>query len=424
MGYGSAVTRFRRTYRDVDGQRVEGTWRHIFTRNMNHYFLTDLVMYADGAIDCGTGGLTDLDGLREQVRLGRVATTLDEGGWASAHHVAGWRFAVPRPWIDGEMLIGEVADEIDRLNDRPDSTDRCLLAVEQYLADMTEDNRLAVRDRYLAIPEHRRVYALGDMDRKDAPLRILITELGEPLHGPPGGPTVTQTERDEAVDYFREHDTSIAEWADRVPADGPTAPVRPTLNLTRTYYPNGWPAEPGVTVLQNDFPAAISVGGRSYPTVSHAYWALSTSDPQLHDRIAAALRVYDATKLAEQAPRRDRWPDARLAVMAALLRTKFGQHPDLAQTLLATGDARIIYTDLDSPFWTAGDAQGTNWIGRLLEVIRSELAAAETGVPMPGAHDITPSAPSATSAPSAPSATSRPEAAAGEGEPAERPGRG
>ena len=99
-------------------------------------------MYTNGAIDCGTGGLTDLDGQREQVRLGRVATTLDEGGWASAHHVAGWRFAVPRPWIDGEMLIGEITDEIDRLDDQP--TDRCLLAVEQYLADMTEDNRLAM----------------------------------------------------------------------------------------------------------------------------------------------------------------------------------------------------------------------------------------------------------------------------------------
>ena len=35
VGTGSAVTRFRRTYHDVDGQHIEGTWRHIFTRNMN-----------------------------------------------------------------------------------------------------------------------------------------------------------------------------------------------------------------------------------------------------------------------------------------------------------------------------------------------------------------------------------------------------
>jgi hypothetical protein len=32
------------------------------------------------------------------------------------------------------MLLSEVADEIDRLNDRPNSTGRCLHAVDAYLA--------------------------------------------------------------------------------------------------------------------------------------------------------------------------------------------------------------------------------------------------------------------------------------------------
>ena len=119
--------------------------------------------------------------------------------------------------------------------------------------------------------------------------------------------------------------------------------------------------------------------------MSTAYWALSTGDPQLHNRIAGRSGSMTPPSWPSKAPAGTAGR-IRLAVMAALLRTKFGQHPDLAPTLLATGDARIIYTDLDSPFWTAGDAQGTNWIGRLLEVIRSELAAAETGVPMPSTH--------------------------------------
>jgi predicted NAD-dependent protein-ADP-ribosyltransferase YbiA (DUF1768 family) len=61
--------------------------------------------------------------------------------------------------------------------------------------------------------------------------------------------------------------------------------------------------------------------------------------------------------------------------MARLLRAKYSQHPDLAQVLLATTDARIIYSDHDSAYWVARGQQGTNWIGRLLEVVRSELAA-------------------------------------------------
>lgn len=382
----------RRTFRTADGQRVEGVWRHVFTRNGGIYYLSDMVIYADGAIDCGTGGLTDVDGLREQLRCGRVATTIEEGARASAHHVASWRFAEPETWIDADMLLGEVADEIDRLNERPDSTGRCMLAVKNYLADPSEEHRLALRDRYLAIPEHMRHYALGDMDRKDLPLRVLITDLGETVQWWPDDVTVTDEKRAWAVAYFHERDISIAKWQERVPADGPEQPQTPTLTLARTYYPKGFPTDAGIKVLQNDYPATITINGNDYPTVIHAYWALSTSDPHLHDQIAQAERAYDAQKLAEPAPRRPDWPATRLAVMAALLRAKYTQHPRLAQTLLGTGDARIIYTDFDSAYWVAGSKQGTNWIGRLLEVIRSELAAAETGVLLSTTHHGEPSA--------------------------------
>lgn len=376
----------RRTFRDADGERVEGIWRHVFTRNGDTYLLTDLVVYADGAIDSGTGTLTDLDGLREQLRWGPISASLQGGARvgeqdASARHIATWRFTEPHAWIDADMLVGEVADEIDRLNSRPDSTDRCLLAVQAYLAEMTEENRLAVRDRYLAIPEHLRTYALGDLDHNDAPLRTLIADLGEPLPGCPDC-VVTEARRAEAVDYFRDRELPVAEREDRPPADGPERAEAPTLTIYRAVYPGGWPAERGIEVLQNDYPAGITVHGRTYPSVTHAYWALSTSNPQTHDQIAAAPRAHDAVRLAEQAPRRTGWPAARLAVMAGLLRAKYTQHPRLAQTLLDTGDARIIYTDLDSAYWVASRRQGTNWIGRLLEVIRSELAAAEAGIPL------------------------------------------
>jgi hypothetical protein len=65
--------------------------------------------------------------------------------------------------------------------------------------------------------------------------------------------------------------------------------------------------------------------------------------------------------------------------MASLLRVKFIQHPLLALVLLATRDARIIYTGLESDYWTDGE-NGTNWIGRLLELTRSELAATRAGI--------------------------------------------
>lgn len=67
----------------------------------------------------------------------------------------------------------------------------------------------------------------------------------------------------------------------------------------------------------------------------------------------------------------------RLAVMGGLLEAKFTQHPALSEVLLSTGDSVISYTGLsDSPFWRdVPDSRGRNWMGRLLELTRSELVA-------------------------------------------------
>ncbi len=66
--------------------------------------------------------------------------------------------------------------------------------------------------------------------------------------------------------------------------------------------------------------------------------------------------------------------------MRGLLEAKFTQHPALAEILLDTGDSRISYTGLsDSPFWRdIPDHRGRNWMGRLLELTRSELVIQRT----------------------------------------------
>jgi hypothetical protein len=68
----------RRTYRVVDGEQIPGTWRHVFIHNGGTYFLADLLIYADGLIDCWDH--VDLDGLREKLKSGWVATEPPNGG--------------------------------------------------------------------------------------------------------------------------------------------------------------------------------------------------------------------------------------------------------------------------------------------------------------------------------------------------------
>jgi predicted NAD-dependent protein-ADP-ribosyltransferase YbiA (DUF1768 family) len=107
------------------------------------------------------------------------------------------------------------------------------------------------------------------------------------------------------------------------------------------------------------------------------------SDPAARQLIADAAEPSGAMRMAEREPRRPGWAAARTAVMAGLLRAKFAQHPDLAEVLVGTGDARIHYSGLGSTFWLVHGERGRNWMGRLLELTRAELIAQRSGIPLP-----------------------------------------
>ncbi|MFG2511115.1 NADAR family protein [Streptomyces sp. NPDC048584] len=359
----------RITSRMADGIRVPGTWRHAFIRN-GDYHLTDLFIYADGLIDCW--GLVTLEEFEEKLRSGWVATELPDGARASAFALAQWKFTEPRTWLTPEFLVAEIRDTIDQLNRRPDSTDRCLAAVDVFLADRTEENRETAREAYFAIPETQRHYALGDMDHKDWPLQVLVTGPGGAADRRPDE-EITQEDYDWALSYFEERAEWRAKAPSRVPADGPATGVAPAIHLYESY-PLKPSDDPGTRALRNEYPAPVEADGVTYPTVAHAYWALSVADPALREEIAGADNTFHARNLAAGAERSEDWERRRTAVMASLLRAKFTRHPSPARALLDTGDATIVYDDSDSAFWGDRGGRGRNWTGRLLELVRSELA--------------------------------------------------
>ncbi|MFI1824937.1 NADAR family protein [Streptomyces sp. NPDC020412] len=381
----------RTIHRTADGRRIPGTWRHVFIRNGGDYYLTDLTIYADGLVDCWE--LVTLAEFERKLASGWVATTLEGGARASGHELASWKFAEPYTWLTPELLLAEVRDTIARLNGRPDSTGRCLALVDVFLADRTEANRAAARTAYLAIPESQRHYALGDMDYKDWPLQVLVAGPGGALPDGSEGDAeaagdaegasadvVTAEEYEEAVAYFEERDRWAAEYAARTPVDGPEQSYGPALQIYQTF-PNGRSENPGKSALRNGYPAPIELDGTAYPTVAHAYWALSVAgtEPAAREAVAAAESAHQARRLATAAPRREGFDGARTAVMTRLLRAKYAQHPELAAVLRGTGDATVLYDD-DSDFWGDNGGRGRNWMGRLLELVRAELHAEAVGV--------------------------------------------
>jgi ribA/ribD-fused uncharacterized protein len=344
----------------------------VFIRNGGTYYLTDLIIYADGIIDCW--GLVPFATFVEKVNSGWVATQIKEGAPANAHHLATWKFA--EPWVLGaDLLIGEVADEIEHLNGRPTSSERCMQRLERFVADPTEENRVDLAEAYAAVPAHLRMYLLGDQDAKDTPLRTLLTGIGEKLetvYGPTDR-TVTPEMHERALGYFRKRFTQ-RETPEQVHNFlDPDGPDRYEDSVVRFDDHDG-----GLGFLSSSAEAPFEYDGVTYRTIDHAYWSLATDDPPVREQIARAPRPYDAKKLGQAARRRDGWPVIRLAVMLELLRAKFRQHPDLADRLIATGNARLINNAGFSSYWDTASA-GRNWFGHLLEVIRSELLMAVPG---------------------------------------------
>ncbi|MBT2541700.1 DUF1768 domain-containing protein [Streptomyces sp. ISL-44] len=366
------------TFRISDGETIDGAWCLVWSKHdwLDEHFTEHLFVYADGRITRGRYEATDLAGLAKLLASGKIA--LDPPGaseWLA--EPSKWESRSPERRTDESFLV-EVADEIARLARRPTAADRCWDAVRRYQAEPTEERRAALREAYLAVPAHLRVYVLGDMDRQDRPLRILVTDLGEAVDG--DGPVVTEEMHRHALKYFTDGDEGVERAEERqavLYADDPTGTPQPPVVLHETTYPGGWPAKLGHFALRNDYDAPFTYVGQTYPTVVHAYWALSVAAPADHDRVRAAPTAREAQELGGLAARRADWSGVRLAVMAGLLRAKFDQHPELADLLLATGEGGISYTGFfEAPFWReAGARAGRNWMGRLLELVRSELRA-------------------------------------------------
>lgn len=161
-----------RIYREEDGVQIPGVSLPAFLHNGGIYTLFDIIIFKDGMIDCLE--LLSFEEFRERVEGGWIVTTLPEGARIDISLLAQCQVTEVHSFVREEEFVKEVADEIERLNDRPTTIDRCRVAYTQYNADPSEETWLALKKAYEAIPEHNRDRVLGDMDVKDIPIRMII----------------------------------------------------------------------------------------------------------------------------------------------------------------------------------------------------------------------------------------------------------
>lgn len=111
-----------------------------------------------------------------------------------------------------------------------------------------------------------------------------------------------------------------------------------------------------------------------YPTVEHYFQAMKTTDPVERDRIKALRSPAEAKRAGRRVALRPDWESIKLDVMEAGLRYKFAPGKELANKLIATGDAELVEGNTwNDTFWGVCRGRGENHLGKLLMKVRGEL---------------------------------------------------
>jgi ribA/ribD-fused uncharacterized protein len=132
--------------------------------------------------------------------------------------------------------------------------------------------------------------------------------------------------------------------------------------------------------LSNLYRRELVFEGQVFPTSEHAYqagkarkpevrqWLMAAPTPALLAMAAHGLYYWDISP---------GWSSLKFDRMRAVLRAKFGQHPDLAELLLSTGNARLVESaTVDSKVnrvWGEVKGVGQNMLGIILMEVREEL---------------------------------------------------
>lgn len=121
---------------------------------------------------------------------------------------------------------------------------------------------------------------------------------------------------------------------------------------------------------------AIRVDGKHYDTSEHYYQSKKFEGTRYEGQVRQAKGPKQAANLGRDAskPLREDWEKVKEDVMFKALQAKFDQHPKCRETLLGTGDAKIIEASPYDAYWGWGpNQQGKNRLGVLLMRLREEL---------------------------------------------------
>src|SRR3954464_11526615 len=121
--------------------------------------------------------------------------------------------------------------------------------------------------------------------------------------------------------------------------------------------------------FSNFSPHPIVLKGKTWPTSEHYFQAQKFSDTPDEEEVRPAKSPMIAARMgrSRKRPLRPDWEAAKDRIMHEAVLAKFAQHAELRETLLGTGDAKLVeHTENDAYWGDGGDGTGRNVAGQVL----------------------------------------------------------
>ncbi len=125
--------------------------------------------------------------------------------------------------------------------------------------------------------------------------------------------------------------------------------------------------------LSNDYPAEVEYEGIVYPCATSVFLSTKLDDPA-EKKVIGRMSPEKAKQKYNVKPGTAEWEEHKTSIMKEIVRLKFHQHPELMESLMATGNRKLICGGKKDKFWGVNMItwEGENHLGRILMDIRSE----------------------------------------------------
>ncbi|HAS42476.1 MAG TPA: hypothetical protein DCS93_18500 [Microscillaceae bacterium] len=159
-------------YREVNGKKVRGKAFEVIVHNF-HYYLTKLIVYADGQIACW--GLMSFAEFKQKLYDDWICLDMPDNSKLHISNLGQIEVKQLVPEKTKEDFIKEIEDTILELNNKPNRITKCINSFKSYLLDVSTSNFEILKSQFEDLPSHQRVL-FEISDSKDPLLKLMQTK--------------------------------------------------------------------------------------------------------------------------------------------------------------------------------------------------------------------------------------------------------